>query len=288
MRIPREEVPADKMARLKIGEFSRLAQVSVRMLRHYDKRLLLRPVHVDDDSGYRYYAPEQLSELNRLLALKDLGFSLEEVGQLMRGGLSPEQVVGMLKLRHSELRRQLDEGQGRLRGVEARLAEMDRQGTIASPYEIVLKRVEPTRAASIRATLPTYADGTALWSEMTPFLRRSGLSVGVGYIYIYHDSDYRETKIDTQLAVPVPKGVGGEGRITVSSLPGLECAATTVHRGDLSEVYGAYTALGNWIGANGYRICGPNRMVALHRDGPPQKYVTEVLWPVRREPVIGP
>ncbi|MBC7808375.1 MAG: MerR family transcriptional regulator [Akkermansiaceae bacterium] len=272
---------------LKIGEFSRLSRVSVRMLRHYDKLRLIRPAHVDDDSGYRYYAPEQLAELNRLLALKDLGFSLEEIGRLMRGGLSPEQVVGMLKLRHAELRRELDEGQARLRRVETRLNEMDRQGEIASPYAVVLKRVEPVPVASVRATMPNYVDMTVLWEYMTPFLRGHGLSVDAGHVYVYHDPEYRDAEIDTELAVPVPEGIPSAGRVTVTVLPGLECAAATVHRGAVAEVYGAYAALGNWMGANGYRICGPNRLVVLHRAGPPRDHVTEVLWPVRPESVAA-
>jgi DNA-binding transcriptional MerR regulator len=266
---------------LKIGEFSRLSRVSVRMLRHYDKLRLIRPAHVDDESGYRYYAPGQLAELNRLLALKDLGFSLEEIGRLMRGKPSPEQVVEMLKLRHAELRQEVDEGQARLRRVETRLAELDGAGQIAAPYAVVLKRVEPARVASVRAVLPNYVDASALWSQMTPFLSGYGLSAGAGHVYVYHDPEYRETEIDTELAVPVPKNLSSAGRVTVTELPGLECAAAAVHRGAIAEVYGAYAALGNWVSANGYRICGSNRLVALHRAGPPQEHVTEVLWPVR-------
>ncbi|MBC8138369.1 MAG: MerR family transcriptional regulator [Fibrella sp.] len=272
---------------LKIGEFSRLSQVSVRMLRHYDKLRLLRPVYVDDDSGYRYYTLEQLSELNRLLALKDLGFSLEEIRRLMRGGLSPEQVVGMLKLRHTELCRQIHEGQARLRRVETRLAVIDRQGEIASPYEVVLKRVEPIHVASVRAILPNYTDTIALWSEMTPFLHRHGLSVGSEHVYLYHDPEYRETGVDTEIAIPVPKGTTGAGRVLIKSLPELECAAATIYRGDIAEVYSAYAALSAWMGANGYRICGPNRLIVLDRAGPPHQHVTEVLWPVHPGSLSG-
>jgi DNA-binding transcriptional MerR regulator len=274
--------------RLKIGEFSRLSQVSVRMLRHYDKLRLLRPVHIDDESGYRYYTPEQLAELNRLLAYKDLGFSLEEIGRLMRGGLSPDQVTGMLKQRQAELRRERDEACARLRRVETRLNERDDPAETPSPYSVILKRVEPIYAASVRAVLPNYGDGRLLWTEMHPFLRQHGLPVASGHIYIYHDPEYREAEIDTEIAVPVPKDTVGAGAVTIRSVPGLECAAATIHRGDVNEIHGAYKALGVWITANGYRICGANRLVILHRGEARSEQVTEVLWPVQSGTVAAP
>jgi DNA-binding transcriptional MerR regulator len=66
-----------------IGEFARLGQVSVRMLRHYDEIGLLKPDSVDEWSSYRSYSPEQLSTLNRIVALKDLGLGLDQVGRIM-------------------------------------------------------------------------------------------------------------------------------------------------------------------------------------------------------------
>ena len=55
----------------KIGDFSKLGQVSVRMLRHYDQLGLLKPGQIDKFTGYRYYAVEQLVRLNRILFFKD-------------------------------------------------------------------------------------------------------------------------------------------------------------------------------------------------------------------------
>ena len=64
----------------KIGEFSKLSRVSVKALRHYDDMGLLRPAQVDRFTSYRYYALEQLPRLHRILGLKELGFSLEQIG----------------------------------------------------------------------------------------------------------------------------------------------------------------------------------------------------------------
>ena len=91
---------------IKIGEFSKLVQVPV-TLRYYDQVGLLKPVEVDRFTGYRYYSAEQLPRLHRILALKGLGFSLEQIGGVLAEGLSPEQMRGMLRLRHAQISQQL-------------------------------------------------------------------------------------------------------------------------------------------------------------------------------------
>src|SRR5262245_17827769 len=90
---------------IKIGEFSKLVQVPVPTLRYYDQLGLLKPVEVDRWSGYRYYSASQLPRLHRILALKGLGFSLEQIAVVLADGVTPEQMRGMLRLRRSEERR---------------------------------------------------------------------------------------------------------------------------------------------------------------------------------------
>lgn len=80
----------------RIGEFAQIAQVSTRQLRHYDQLGLLRPDHTDHKSGYRYYSIRQLQRLNRILALKDLGLSLEQIRPLVEDRISPTELRGML------------------------------------------------------------------------------------------------------------------------------------------------------------------------------------------------
>ncbi len=131
----------------KIGDFSRLGQVSTRMLRHYDQLGLLRPSQVDRFTSYRYYTIDQLSRLHRIVALKDLGFSLEQVAELLgpegkTRPLSAERLRGMLALRQAELAQELDAKRLQLAQVEARLAQIEREGQ-PSPYEVAIKRLEP-------------------------------------------------------------------------------------------------------------------------------------------------
>jgi DNA-binding transcriptional MerR regulator len=86
---------------LSIGDFARYGRVSVRMLRHYDTLGLLLPARVDPASGYRFYTAAQLARLNRIVALKDLGFTLDQVRAMLDEQVSAEQLRGMLRLRRA-------------------------------------------------------------------------------------------------------------------------------------------------------------------------------------------
>src|SRR5512138_3901714 len=94
---------------IRIGDFSKLSRVSIKTLRHYDEMGLLKPIEVDRLTGYRYYEYHQLPRLYRILAFKDLGFSLEEIGHLLEAEPSIEQMRGMLKLRQAEIRQRVEE-----------------------------------------------------------------------------------------------------------------------------------------------------------------------------------
>jgi DNA-binding transcriptional MerR regulator len=104
---------------LKIGDFSRLSQVSVKTLRYYDEVALLKPTQVDEVSGYRYYSVAQLRQLHRILALRDLGFSLDQIGYVLEADLSIQELRGMLRLRRAEQQQRLLKEQERLDRVEA-------------------------------------------------------------------------------------------------------------------------------------------------------------------------
>jgi DNA-binding transcriptional MerR regulator len=86
---------------LKIGDFSRLGQVTVKTLHHYDDLGLLHPAHIDASTSYRYYTLEQLPRLHRIMALKELGLFLEQIGLLLDKELSTEQIRGMLSLKQA-------------------------------------------------------------------------------------------------------------------------------------------------------------------------------------------
>ena len=136
---------------LNIGEFARLGPVSPRMLRHYDRLGLLRPERVDPQTGYRFYGAHQLVQLHRLLALRDLAFTLEQISGLLDGEPSVEQLRGMLPLRRAQLEQTVADEQGRLRRVEAHLRAIEGSNTVDAP-DVVIKQTHPLRVAEVRGT----------------------------------------------------------------------------------------------------------------------------------------
>src|SRR4051812_24370516 len=132
----------------RIGEFARMGQVSVRTLRHYDELGLLEPVEIDRFTGYRYYSTSQLARLNRIIALKEVGLSLEQIGQLLNVDLTAEQLEAILKQRQATLYQQLSETQNQLSRLEAWLSQLGGSKlTTVDNYEITLKKVEPLLVA---------------------------------------------------------------------------------------------------------------------------------------------
>jgi DNA-binding transcriptional MerR regulator len=169
----------------KIGDFAKLSQVSVKALRHYDDLDLLKPASVDRFTGHRYYAANQLPRLNRILALKDLGFSLEQIRQLLGEELPVEQLRGMLRLRQAEIEQNVEVEQARLVRVEARLRQIEQEGQMPA-HEIALKKVEAKKVASVREVIPQYAEVGRLIGEVFAYPGQQGIrSLGPPTV-IYH------------------------------------------------------------------------------------------------------
>ena len=257
---------------MKIGDFSQLGQVSVRTLHHYDERGLLKPARIDDWTGYRFYSVEQLSRLNRILALKDLGFSLDQIGRLVDDDVPAEQLRGMLALKQAEIERQLTEGQTRLLRVEARLKQIEQEGE-PSPYEIVLKKTAPRTIASTRTTVPTLEDMPThrcdLYDDLYDSLERRRVEPGTPEYALYHTVEYLDRDIDMEAAVAVEGASQARfddagDRLVFRELSAVREMASVVHEGSAWDIPRAITALFGWIGANGYATAGPYRELHLY------------------------
>jgi DNA-binding transcriptional MerR regulator len=270
---------------IRIGDFSKLSRITVKTLRYYDEVGLLKPTRVDDFTGYRYYTYEQLPRLNRILALKDLGFSLEQISQLLADDLTPEQLRGMLKLRQAEIRQQVQEQTQRLGRVEARLRQIE-QERIMSKYDVVIKQVEPLKVAALRGVVPTPPEQGRLWQELEGYLAAQRVQPAGPCLSLYHDDEYKEKDWDIEVCEPIEASLLETERVKLRQLPGVESAACTVHHGPFVTIGEAYEALMKWIGENGYHIVGPGREVYLREakgsDQNDPDTVTEIQFPVQK------
>lgn len=269
---------------LKIGDFSKLSLVSVKALRLYDQLRLLKPAHVDHFTGYRYYSASQLPRLNRILALKDLGFSLEQITKLLDDSIPPAQIQEILRLKQAELQQQLEAEQARLARVEARLKQIEQEDTMPD-YEVIIKKIEPMTVVSIREILPNYAAVGRLFSELYDYLHLThGIKQGRYDAAIWHDDGYKESDVDGEAVVAIESPLPGNERIKVYELPGFETMVCTVHHGSYVTMRQAYTSLLSWIETNGYQIIGSNREFYIQggHEQDNESYVTEIQFPVAK------
>src|SRR5664279_5559502 len=139
-----------------IGEFAKYGRVSVRMLRHYDAVGLLRPAHVDRLTSYRFYQAEQLSRLNRIVALKDLGFTLQQVQSIIEDKIDISELQGMLRLRQLELQTQIADSAARLTQIEARLQSIETEGSMPSE-DVQVTRIPAVRVAELSGVAASFA-----------------------------------------------------------------------------------------------------------------------------------
>lgn len=269
---------------LNIGEFARLGQVSPRMLRHYDQLGLLTPERVDSDTSYRSYGVHQLTRLHRLLALRDLGFTLEQVGGLLDGEPPLEQLRGMLRLRRAQLEQSVGEEQARLRRVEAHLRAIE-GSNVVNQQDVVLKQTQPLRIAEMRGKAealdpqhigPVFA---SLEPKLAEHLQRAGAQPGtlVGY---YDDPDE-----DGSVGVHVAFEIDGQDVPPGDEVKVLELAvievASVVHRGSMEGIGPVYEALIRWIEDSGLSLAGYSREL-YHEMGTEGPSVTELQIPVAR------
>jgi DNA-binding transcriptional MerR regulator len=273
----------------RIGEFSRIARVSGRLLRYYDSIGLLSPGRVDPATGYRYYTADQLGVLNRILALKDLGLSLDEVAQLLKGIVSADEIRGMLTLKKVELERSLSEGQSRLRNIESRLLQIEEQGGMQD-YEVIVKSAEAQPYLALRRTFPSFMEVVATVGAIAHQIGpRLPESVKDNLVVVAH-SDFDEEALDLEIGyalkhdgVSAPRNSGFD--LTLCALPAVRSLATLVRRGPGHQSHIAYGALGLWMSANQYQIDGPSREVLLElpfQKPGQEEMVMEVQFPVTK------
>ena len=268
---------------LKIGDFSKLSQVTVKALRLYDQLGLLKPADIDEFTGYRYYSVQQLPQINRILACNDLVFSLEQIANLLDDNLPPAEIRGMLRLKQAELELHLLAEKERLSRVEVRIKQIEQENNMSN-YEVVLKTVQPIKVASIREILPTYSSIGRLYEELSEYFKQQGVKPNNYCAGIWHELEYKESDVDGEAVISLSAEIIGNERIKIYELPTVETMACLVHNGSYNSMNPAYNALLSWIEANGYKIIGSNREIYIvgGNELDNDSFVTEIQFPVSK------
>ena len=270
---------------LKIGDFSKLSKVSIRMLRHYDEIGLLHPAQTDRFTGYRYYGEDQLRTAGRIRALCDMGFSLAAVREVLRCCDDPVQTERLFAVREAELRADAAQTAYRLRLLET-AREWLRKGDTQMKYDVTVKTIPERYAATVRMTLPSYEAegmGRGVLNEETDAM---GLIPDDPCLCcaVFHDREYRETDVDVEVQKTVKGHYPDTAHVCFRTLPPVTVAGT-VHNGSYDHLDAAMEAVARWVQANGYAFDGPAfniYHVSPHETQDAEQFVTEVCYPVRR------
>lgn len=244
-----------------IGDFANLARVSARVLRHYDRIGLLTPTHVDPHTGYRYYGASQLADVNRIVAMRDLGFGLAEIGEMTQTDLTPPELRSMLTLRQERVAAELEAAEQRLRRIDARITQLE-EG--ASSVDLVPRSIPaqtvwtmPYETATIEEALDALSCMVRDMSEhVDDLVPPYGLAQWTGY---------DEERFTMEFAVPVDprlQDAADQVGMELTQLPAVEVisAVRASHRRDIHTTNGA---IGRWIENESVTMAGPIREVLL-------------------------
>lgn len=270
-----------------ISEFSKLSQVPAKTLRYYDQLGLLRPACTDSQSGYRYYTSEQLLRLQRIFALKDLGFTLEQIKQILHDEVSAADIRRMLLLKQAEVESLIQSETERLLRIEARLKQLEQEGDKLPRHEVLVKKLEPTMVVSIREAANRVRI-PGLLAEIDEYLQWNGLPAASRHIVVWHSYAEGENGVELAVACPVPRLLPDTDRFTTMTLPGMTVASMT-HMSRPGTESNVCIDLGAWIERNGYRISPelPSREVyASRQEGDGRMYVTDTQMPIMEADAI--
>jgi DNA-binding transcriptional MerR regulator len=271
----------------RIGEFSKIAQTPISQLRYYDEIGLFTPAHIDRFTGYRYYSARQLPHLNRIIALKELGMSLDQIKRLLEDNISVEEIRGMLTLKKAQVEQALYEEVTRLRHIEARLQQID--ASPGSPLDIVLKEVPAQPYLSRREIFPNIDMALDLMQQIVNILPAHMSHEALGHCTaVVHSETLDSSQLDIELGVilndtaEVTIELPDTRLMTVRLLPAVALMATVVRIGGFENSCRSYGAIGLWVEENGYRIIGPVREVLIRppRTNDLNEMVTELQFPV--------
>ena len=257
----------------RIGEFSKIAQVSGRLLRYYDGIGLLSPDFIDPQTGYRYYSAHQLPRLNRILVLKELGLSLEQVARLLDQDTSTDEIRGMLTLRKAQIEQSVQEEMTRLHEVEARLEQIDAYGQVLEP-NVVLKSIPTQQFLALREVLPGIGARRRLVQSLSTVVPRVVEPHSLGHIAIVthspvYDPEALDVEIGYLLIGKAPKSVRLSQKyvLTMRELPAVDTMATFAYEGRISDLHRGHGTLGTWVEQKNWHIIGIGREILIQLPG---------------------
>ncbi len=265
---------------LRIGEFSKLSRVSIRMLRHYDDIGLLKPAEIDHFTGYRYYREEQLFVISRITALKDMGFPLADIIRLLEIYDDRDKLEPFLAAQQKELAAQARETEYKLMLLESARKRLRKENSMG--FDVTVKTIPERYAATVRMVIPRYEDEGMAWGMMAECKQPLVPAEPCYAVAEFLDPEFKEENVEIMVSMAVKGKYQDTEHVKFQTLPAVKVASCVV-KGSYQQMGEAYATAVAWIRDNGYTISGP--MFNIYHVGPadtqnPDEYVTEACFPV--------
>lgn len=271
---------------LKIGDFSKLSRISIRMLRHYDEIGLLAPEMTDHFTGYRYYSEAQLPIANRITNLKEMGFSLAVIAEILKNYSDRQALKQYLLLKQSEVMEQAEKTKQQLSLLKTTIARLGKDETVMN-YNVLLKELPERKVASVRQIIPNYSYEGRLWHVLMKETAQLHLQDGnpCYTTAIFHDGEYKENDVDVEVQKSVIGDYKNTENVVFKTVPSILVASAT-YKGSYDQISEVSEAVVNWVHDNGYEFNGVFfniYHVSPHETQNPDEWVTEVCYPVKKK-----
>ena len=265
---------------LKIGEFSKLSRVSIRMLRHYDDIGLLKPAEIDDFTGYRYYREDQLFTAGRIASLKDMGFPLSDIIKILDSYDDKEKMDAFLSERQKELAKLSEETEYKLMLLDSARKRLRKEQNMS--FDVTVKTIPERYAATVQMVVPHYEDEGMLWGVMMGECKSLIPDDPCLAAAEFLDDEFKEENVEIVAWMTVKGKYDDTEHVKFKTLSAVKVASCII-KGSYDQMGEAYATVVSWIKANGYRMNG--HMFNIYHVSPaqtqnPDEYVTEACFPV--------
>lgn len=264
----------------KIGTFSKLSQITLKMLRHYDEIDLLKPAYIDQSNDYRYYSSAELITASKIHHYKAMGFSLREIKILLEHEEDHEMVRSLFTTRMNEIEQETKNLENQRQKINQIMKEEINMNMIQ--YNVIKKEIPARTVLSLRKKIATFAEESSLWDELYAFITKNEITpIYDGYtMTIYHDEEFKESDIDVELQVTVEKKGKDKGNIRYLDTDPVSVLSVTF-AGSYEQMPKVTEAIANYAEQNGQLITG--KMINIFHVSPAQtnvesEYITEAAY----------
>jgi len=266
-----------------IGEFSQISGLSVKALRFYDEKGLLKPAQVDPTTDYRYY-DDACAERARVIArLRDLQFPLNEIGRILAECSDEADLMGAMRRQQRTITERMQADRKTVKALEEVIAQETEAARLleTSRFAVQEKQLDPVVIAGLRMK-GRYEDCGRGFSTIA---RVMGRHLTGRPLCLYYDGEYREEDASFEACFPLRREVPSRDEVCVRVLEAQRCLSM-VHQGPYPQLGRSYRKLLVEAKRRGFTVHLPTREVYLKGPGMifkgnPMRYVTEIQLPIK-------